>query len=29
MNRGYRLMAQALPELHELDPDDVHMRKAL
>ena len=27
--RGYELMAQALPELYELEPEDVHMRKAL
>jgi GNAT superfamily N-acetyltransferase len=29
MRRGYELMAQALPELYELEPEDVHMRKAL
>jgi predicted N-acetyltransferase YhbS len=29
INRGYELMAQALPELYELEPEDVHMRKAL
>ena len=29
MSRGYELMAQALPELYELEPEDVHMRKAL
>jgi GNAT superfamily N-acetyltransferase len=29
MSRGYELMAQALPELNELEPEDVHMRKAL
>ena len=29
LRRGYQPMAQALPELHELEPDDVHMRKAL
>ena len=28
-SRGYELMAQALPELYELEPEDVHMRKAL
>ena len=27
--RGYRLMAQPLPELFELEPEDVHMKKAL
>ena len=25
--RGYRLMAQPLPELLELEPEDIHMRK--
>jgi GNAT superfamily N-acetyltransferase len=29
MSRGYELMAPALPELYELEPEDVHMRKAL
>ena len=29
MSRGYQLMAQPLPELYELEPEDVHMRKAL
>jgi GNAT superfamily N-acetyltransferase len=29
ISRGYELMAQALPELYELEPEDVHMRKAL
>ena len=29
MSRGYELMAQPLPELYELEPEDVHMRKAL
>jgi GNAT superfamily N-acetyltransferase len=29
LGRGYELMAQALPELYELEPEDVHMRKAL
>ena len=29
MSRGYELMAQALPELYELEPEDVHMKKAL
>jgi len=29
LSRGYQLMAQALPELHELEPEDVHMRKEL
>jgi GNAT superfamily N-acetyltransferase len=29
MSRDYELMAQALPELYELEPEDVHMRKAL
>ncbi len=28
-SRGYELMAAALPELYELEPADVHMRKAL
>jgi GNAT superfamily N-acetyltransferase len=28
-SRGYELMAPALPELLELEPEDVHMRKAL
>ena len=27
--RGYELLAQALPELYELEPEDVHMGKAL
>ena len=27
--RGYELMAHALPELYELEPEDVHMSKAL
>ena len=27
--RGYELMAQPLPELYDLEPEDVHMRKAL
>ncbi len=26
--RGYRLMAQPLPVLLELEPEDIHMRKA-
>jgi GNAT superfamily N-acetyltransferase len=29
LSRGYELMAQALPELYELEPEDVHMSKAL
>jgi GNAT superfamily N-acetyltransferase len=29
MSRGYELMALALPELYQLEPKDVHMRKAL
>ena len=29
MGRGYGLMAQPLPELLELEPDDVHMKKML
>ena len=29
LSRGYQLMAQALPELYELEPEDVHMRKKL
>lgn len=29
LRRGYQPMAQALPELYELEPEDVHMRKAL
>ena len=29
MSRGYELMARPLPELYELEPEDVHMRKAL
>lgn len=29
LSRGYELLAQALPELYELEPEDVHMRKAL
>ena len=28
-SRGYELMAPALPELYELEPEDVHMRKML
>jgi GNAT superfamily N-acetyltransferase len=27
--RGYKLTAQPLPELFELEPEDVHMTKAL
>ena len=27
--RGYGLMAEPLPELFELEPEDVHMRKVL
>ena len=29
LGRGYKLMAKPLPELLELEPDDVHMRKLL
>ena len=29
MSRGYELMAEPLPDLYELEPEDVHMRKAL
>ena len=29
LSRGYELMAQPLPDLYELEPEDVHMRKAL
>ena len=29
MGRGYELMAKPLPDLYELEPEDVHMRKAL
>jgi GNAT superfamily N-acetyltransferase len=29
MGRGFELTAQPLPELYELEPEDVHMRKAL
>jgi GNAT superfamily N-acetyltransferase len=29
LSRGYELMAQALPELYQLEPKDVHMNKAL
>jgi GNAT superfamily N-acetyltransferase len=29
MSRGYELMAQPLPELYALEPEDVHMSKAL
>jgi GNAT superfamily N-acetyltransferase len=29
LNRGYELMAEPRPELYELEPEDVHMRKAL
>lgn len=29
LSRGYQLMAQALTELYELEPEDVHMRKKL
>jgi len=29
LSRGYELMAPPLPELYELEPEDVHMRKAL
>ena len=29
LGRGYELVAQPLPELFELEPDDVHMRKVL
>jgi hypothetical protein len=27
--RGYELMAEPLPELFELEPEDVHMKKRL
>jgi hypothetical protein len=29
LGRRYQLMAQPLPELFELEPDDVHMRTTL
>jgi GNAT superfamily N-acetyltransferase len=29
LGRGYEPMAEPLPELHELEPDDVHLQKAL
>ena len=29
LGRGYELMAEPLPELLELEPEDVHMRKTL
>ena len=29
LRRGYELTAEALPELYDLEPEDVHMRKAL
>jgi GNAT superfamily N-acetyltransferase len=29
LGRGYELMHEPLPELFELEPDDVHMRKSL
>jgi GNAT superfamily N-acetyltransferase len=29
LSRGYRPMAQPLPELLELEPDDIHMSKAI
>jgi len=29
LGRGYELMAQPLPELFEVEPEDVHMKKAL
>jgi hypothetical protein len=29
MGRGYELMAEPLSELYELEPEDVHMNKAL
>jgi GNAT superfamily N-acetyltransferase len=29
LGRGYELMAQPLPELFELEPEDVHMKKRL
>ena len=29
LGRGYELMAQPLPELFELEPEDVHLRKLL
>ena len=29
LGRGYELMAQPLPELYELEPEDVHLRKVL
>jgi len=28
-SRGYEVMAQPLPDLYDLEPEDVHMRKAL
>jgi predicted N-acetyltransferase YhbS len=29
LSRGYELMGRPLPELHELEPEDVHLRKVL
>ena len=29
LNRGYELMARPLPELYELEPEDVHMKKVI
>ena len=29
LGRGYEPMARALPELYDLEPEDVHLRKAL
>ena len=29
LGRGYRPMAQPLPELLELEPEDIHMQKAI
>jgi predicted N-acetyltransferase YhbS len=29
LGRGYELMAEPLPELFELEPEDVHMKKRL
>jgi hypothetical protein len=29
MARGYRPLAQPLPELLELEPDDIHMGKVI
>jgi ribosomal protein S18 acetylase RimI-like enzyme len=29
LGRGYKLMSEPLPELFELEPEDVHMRKTL